>query len=659
MTGGDQRGNLATAIAHLEHLLAANPALAEAQAREILKVVPDEAKTLLLLAAALRAQGQFDEAIKTLENPALGRLAPAVAEYERGVSYARAGRHKEAIQALQRLLRHLPDHPMAWRLLGDQYTLLGDRDGADSAYLHHVNASVHDRRMMEAAKALYDNRVPEAEQILRAQLKAFPTDIAAIRMLAEIAARLERYEEAEKLLHRAITLAPSFDAARSNLATVLHRQNKSVEALAEIGILLQRHPEHAGYRNQQAATLARLGETARAIALYKSVLQEVPNQPKIWMSYGHTLKTAGQQSEAIDAYREAVKQQPGLGEAWWSLANLKTFPFQDADIAAMTRALTRSDISTEDRLHLDFALGKAFEDREDYETSFRHYERANALRHTMLGYDAGTVTEHKDTLKQVLTPAFFENRKEGGSDAPDPIFIVGLPRAGSTLIEQILASHSKVEGTMELPDIFSMVGRLKDAAGKPFYPDMLAALSAEERTRLGEEYLERTRLHRKLGRPFFIDKMPNNFLQIGFIASILPQAKIIDARRHPMACCFSCFKQHFARGQGFTYSLTDIGRYYADYVDLMAHFDAVLPGRIHRIQYEELVADLENNVRRLLDYCGLEFEDNCLRFYQNDRIVRTASSEQVRMPIFSDAVEHWRHYEKWLEPLRNSLGTAL
>jgi tetratricopeptide (TPR) repeat protein len=384
-------------------------------------------------------------------------------------------------------------------------------------------------------------------------------------------------------------------------------------------------------------------------------LKDVPNQPKIWMSFGHTLKTAGQHSDAVEAYREAVKQQPHLGEAWWSLANLKTFRFTEADIAVMARETARSDISPEDRLHLDFALGKAFEDKSDYEASFGHYQKANVLRRSMLDYDADKTSEHKATLIKTLTPEFFGALGAGGSEAADPIFIVGLPRAGSTLIEQILASHSQVEGTMELPDIFSLVGRLKDEAGKPFYPDVLASLSPEKRVALGEEYLARTRIHRKLGRAFFIDKMPNNFLQIGFIAAILPKAKIIDARRNPMACGFSCFKQHFARGQGFSYDLIDIGRYYADYVALMEHFDAVLPERILRVQYEEVVGDLEGQVRRLLAYCGLDFEEQCLNFYQNDRIVRTASSEQVRMPIFQDGLEQWRHYEKWLDPLQKAL----
>jgi tetratricopeptide (TPR) repeat protein len=618
---GNSRGSLSAALTNLMKLLAANPALAEAQAREILRVVPDQPDTLSLFAAALAAQGKLTE----------------------------------AVAALARLTANEPQHLSAWRDLGDLHTAMGKAEAANTAYLRHVDASVGDRAMMEAGSALAENRLAEAETILRAILKDHPTDIGAIRMLAEIAARLERYEQAEKLLRRALQLAPGFDAARTNLATVLHRQNRSLEAKTEIEILLARDPAHPGYRNQYAAVLARLGETDAAIKVYEGVVKDVPNQPKIWMSYGHTLKTAGRRAEAETAYRQSVTVQPSLGEAWWSLANLKTFRFSDDDIAVMQREAAREGLADEDRLHLDFALGKAFEDREDYAASFAHYDAANLRRRQRLDYNADETTAHKNHLKASLTAPFFAAHAGHGCPAPDPIFVVGLPRSGSTLVEQILASHSAVEGTMELPDIFALAGALREKAGQSLYPDVLGALTADELRALGEEYLARTRIHRKLGRPFFIDKMPNNFLQIGFIALILPNAKIVDVRRHPMACGFSCFKQHFARGQGFSYSLTDIGRYYADYADLMAHFDAVLPGRIVRVVYEELVADLEANVRRLLAACGLPYEEDCLKFYQNDRIVRTASSEQVRLPIFSDAVEHWRAYDKWLDPLKNAL----
>ncbi|HQP21181.1 MAG TPA: sulfotransferase, partial [Phenylobacterium sp.] len=351
-----------------------------------------------------------------------------------------------------------------------------------------------------------------------------------------------------------------------------------------------------------------------------------------------------------------------MGEAWWSLANLKTFRFEAGDLAAIRAQLARGDLADEDRFHLEFALGKALEDAGDYGASFAAYAQGNALRRKSLDYDAEETHRAMLRSRALFTPDFLAARAGQGCEAPDPIFILGLPRAGSTLIEQILASHSMIEGTMELPDIPAIAKRLGARKAKDqesAYPEVLAELSAEELRALGEEYLERTRGQRKLGRPLFIDKMPNNFAHVGLIRLILPNAKIIDARRHPLGCCFSGFKQHFARGQGFTYDLTDLGRYYADYVALMAHFDAVAPGRVHRVIYERMVADPESETRALLDYCGLPFEDACLRFYENDRAVRTASSEQVRRPIFTDGLDQWRNFEPWLDPLKAALGSVL
>jgi tetratricopeptide (TPR) repeat protein len=637
----------------LRKLLASDAALAEAQAREILNVVPGQPDAALLLATALRLQGKDGAALEVLRP--LPRIAAV--DFEMGLAFAGLDRREDAIAAFRRTVEREPQHASAWRALGDEYTLAGDTAKADEAYAAHLKASVNDPRLREAAVALCENQLPAAEQLLRAFLKAHPTDVGAIRMLAEVGARLGRYGDAEKLLARAVELAPGFDAARGNYATILHRQNKPREALEQVELLLKRDAKNPAYRNLLAAITARLGETERSIEAYRAVLRTHPNQPKAWMSLGHTLKTAGRQQEAVDAYRQSLSLLPSLGEAWWSLANLKTVRFKPEDVADMEAQLARSDLAVEDRFHLHFALGKALEDAKDYAASFAHYEKANALRRTAIDYEADEVSGLKERLKSFFTTDFFRARAGWGCPAPDPIFIVGLPRSGSTLIEQILASHSAVEGTMELPDIMAMVRRI--GGRDENYPQALAALSPADVKALGEEYLERTRIQRRLGRPFFIDKMPNNFLHAGFIALILPNAKIIDARRHPLACGFSCFKQHFARGQGFSYDLTDIGRYYADYVGLMAHYDAVLPGRITRVLYESMVDDLEGNVRRLLSACGLPFEENCLHFYQNERIVRTASSEQVRVPIFSDAVDHWRHYEQWLQPLRNALGPAL
>ena len=443
---------------------------------------------------------------------------------------------------------------------------------------------------------------------------------------------------------------------------VLHRQNKWTEALNEIEHLMVDEPANPGLRNLKAAVLNRVGEYEASIALYRAVLNDYPRQPKVWMSLGHALKTANHNAESIEAYRRCIEIAPQFGEVWWSLANLKTFRFTPEDVATMRAQLERADLTNDDRFHFHFSLGKALEDAGDYAASFEHYAKGNALRRKLIRYDAEENAGHIERSKRLFTKEFFAERAGWGSDSPDPIFIVGLPRSGSTLIEQILSSHSQVEGTQELPDI-SMIARMianrTSRAEGTAYPRALEKYSAEELRALGERFLERTRIQRKTSRPLFIDKMPNNWAHVGLIQLILPNAKIIDARRHPLACCFSCFKQHFARGQTFSYDLDELGRYYRDYVELMAHFDETLPGRVHRVFYENMVEDTEGEVRRLLAYCGLPFEDGVLRFHENQRAVRTASSEQVRRPIFREGLDQWRHFEPWLDPLKTALGDVL
>ena len=661
-TATEPIGSLATALAHAARLLAGNPAMAEAQAREILKVAPDHADACLVMAAALRRQGAAAAARDILQDLAKAHPDAMQVQLELGLASATLGRGAAAIAALTRATSLDPNHANAWRALGDALSLAGETGRADAAYSRHIRASVNDPELVAAASALCDNRLAEAEHLLRGFLKRHPTDVAAIRMLAEAGVRLGRLDDAENLLARCLELAPSFTAARHNYAAVLYRQNKPVEAIAEADRLLAAEPGNPGVRNLKAAALGRTGDYDEAIKLYELVLAAYPDQPKTWMSLGHSLKTVGRQAEAVAAYRKSLEQMPNLGEAWWSLANLKTVAFSQVDRAEMEAQARRADLTDEDRFHLHFALGKALEDAGAYRASFEHYAAGNALRRLGITYEADDTASHVSRSRALFTQGFFAERAGWGRAAPDPIFIVGLPRAGSTLIEQILSSHSRVEGTQELPDIITLArrlgGRAKSAA-QSAYPDALADLSAEQLRALGDEYLARAQVHRKLGRPFFIDKMPNNFAHLGLIQLILPNAKVIDARRHPLGGCFSAFKQHFARGQTFSYDLADLGRYYADYVELMAHFDAALPGRVHRVIYEEMVADPEREVRRLLDHCDLAFEDACLKFYENDRAVRTASSEQVRRPIFTDATDHWRNYEPWLAPLKASLGPVL
>jgi tetratricopeptide (TPR) repeat protein len=509
------------------------------------------------------------------------------------------------------------------------------------------------RPLIDAALALHDNRLSDAEPLLKGHLKTDPFDVRAIRMLAELAGRIGRYKDAENLLRRAVDLSPGFTAARANLAIVLYRQNRAGEAIAELDRVLEEDPDNPGHANLKAAALGRIGGFDEAIELYQQVLKDAPRQPKVWMSFGHMLKTVGRQADGVAAYRQAIALAPELGEAWWSLANLKTVKFDAADIATMELQLARTDISDEDRFHLDFALGKAFEDRRDAAQAFAHYDAGNALRRTKISYDAGETERFVDQSIAQSTPAFFAARRDAGSAAADPIFVLGMPRAGSTLIEQILSSHPLVEGTSELPDIPVLARRTNT------YPAGLADLSHADLRALGDEYLDRTRIHRRTDRPFFIDKLPNNWAHLPFIHLILPNATIIDARRHPLGCCFSNYKQHFARGQAFSYALDDMGRYYSDYVRLLAQIDAALPGRVYRVLYEDMVADTEAQIRLLLAACGLDFDPACLDFHKTDRAVRTASSEQVRQPIFTAGTEGWQAFGPYLGPLKAALGKTL
>ena len=555
-----------------------------------------------------------------------------------------------------------PAEAARWRAEGDRRRLGGDIAGADAAYAHQMRATVSDPELVRAADALCAGRFGDADTILRAAIARRPTDPLALWMLGDLASRAGRNPEAEALLSRCLDLAPGFTDARYAYAMVLNWRHRPEETLVQAERLLAVEPANPLYQHLRAAALLQLGEDHAAADAYAAVLDTHPDQALPWMSYGHALKTVGRQPEAVAAYRRSLSLDPKLGEAWWSLANLKTVTLDDADVAVMTATLARPDLSEPDRLQLHFALGKAHEDAGRDAEAFAEYARGAAIQRARVDYDPDETSGQMRRTKALLGKAFFAAHAGQGCPAADPIFILGLPRSGSTLIEQILASHSQVEGTHELPHIPALASRLAGRARRESegaYPDILAALSPQEIAALGEEYLARAQTVRKLGRPLFIDKLPNNYAHTGFIHLILPNAKIIDARRHPLGCCFSGYKQHFATGQTFTYDLTDLGRYYRDYVELMAHFDAVLPGRVHRVIYEQMVADPETEVRRLLHYCGLDFEAGCLKFHENDRAVRTASSEQVRRPIFTDAAEHWRRFEPWLDPLKAALGPVL
>lgn len=635
--------------------------MAERQAKEILKVFPKTEPAERILSAAYRLQGQPHRGLALLQPRAKKNADSADFLYDLALCQSAAGLSDEAIVNLRKAVRLDPGHADAWRSLGNQLYAVGDETGSQDAYEKHLAASTNHPELVEAAKYFSEKNLAKAERVTREVLKKDPVDVTAIRLLAAIGMEVGQYDDAIKLLERCLELAPEFHLARQNYALALSRRQRLDEALAEIDRLLLAEPNNPNYRLLQGSFLVRKGDHVPALKLYETFLQTYPRQSGAHMNYGHTLKTVGRVDESIAAYRTAIKLRPQTGEAYWSLANLKTFRFDDDDIVDMQGQIDEDGGDPDDQSHLLFALGKAMEDRERFDESYDYYARGNAIRSKRHRHNAKINVF--DTARQIKTldAAFFAERRAWGCPAADPIFIVGLPRAGSTLLEQILASHSQVEGTTELPDIIAISKRLgkpsrKHPASK--YPEILTTLTADSVRELGAGYIASTSVQRHRP-PYFIDKMPNNFKHIGLIHLLLPNAKIIDARRHPMAGCFSCFKQLFAHGQTFTYSLTDLGYYYRDYVKLMDHWDEVLPGRVLRVQYEDMVADTEKQIRRVLDYCGLEFEEQCLRFYETERAIRTPSSEQVRQPVYQQALEQWRHFERHLEPLKTALGPLL
>jgi tetratricopeptide (TPR) repeat protein len=654
-------GNLASALAHASALLRQDPRLAGEQAREILSAYPGHAAARQILAAAMRQQGAMAEALDISSALIAEHPSSAPTLHEHALCLAAAGNGREALENLHAALAVDAGYAIAWRSLGDHLAAAGDERGSNEAYERYVALSTAHPELIEAADFFRQGKIAEAERRARSVLKKDPVDVSAIRLLAEIGLKLGQFDDAINLLQRCLQLAPEFQLARRNYVAALSRRQHFDEALVEIEKMLASEPGNPSYLLLKGSTLVQKGEHQQALLLYESFLKNYPMQAGAHMNYGHTLKTIGRVDESVAAYRRAIELRPATGEAYWSLANLKTFRFSDAEIAAMSAEIDTEKGDPDDQSHLQFALGKAYEDRQQYDQAFGYYATGNQIRSQHHRYDAKINVFNTVRQIKTLDKAFFAARKGWGHDAPDPIFIVGLPRAGSTLLEQILASHSQVDGTAELPDIIAISRRLgKKSRQNPasHYPEILGSLTSADVDQLGKGYIDSTRVQRR-GSPYFIDKMPNNFQHIGLIHLVLPNAKIIDARRHPMAAGFACFKQLFARGQAFTYDLTHLAYYYRDYVKLMDHWDAVLPGRVLHMQYEDVVRDTENQVRRLLAYCGLEFEEQCLRFYETERAVRTPSSEQVRQPVYTEGLEQWREFDAHLAPLRNALGPLL
>ena len=623
--------------------------------------VPENRDVLHLIALSQRYANMIPEALATLErlerhHPAFSRLYQ-----ERGHCHVVQKDAPRAIDAFLRAVNLNPALPASWSMLEGLYRMTGNLENAGMAAAHVATLKRLPPEVVQATGLFSDGDWAPAEIITRAYLNQHGNHVEAMRLLARIAFKRDVLDDAELLLQAVLELAPDYQAARHDYASVLLERHRYLQARQQLEMLLAIEPVNRQYRTLYATTCVGLGEHERAITLYRELLADAPRAADLHLSIAHSLKTLGHQEASIEAYHAAAAARPNFGDAYWSLANLKTYRFTSDEIARMQAGESAPGVALVDRYHLCFALGKAFEDRDDYEQSYRYYEMGNSLKRSESRYRPEILETNTARQREVCSREFFARRSMFGAKNPDPIFILGLPRAGSTLLEQILASHSQVEGTQELADIPRMANELQGREPdmtNPRYPGILAEKSAEDFLRMGEKYLNDTRIYRT-GKPFFIDKMPNNFRHIGLIHLMLPNAKIIDARREPMACCFSNLKQLFANGQEFTYSIDDIARYYRTYLDLMEHWDEVLPGRVLRVRHEDVVDDLEVNVRRMLDFCGLQFEPKCVDFHKTERSVRTASSEQVRQPIFREGLDQWKHYERWLAPLKDALGDAL
>jgi tetratricopeptide (TPR) repeat protein len=627
----------------------------------LLAITANHRDALLYAAVAQRYLGRIPDALQTLATLEQHHARFSRLHEERGLCFVVLKQAPQAIDAFLRAVNINHALPTSWRMLDGLYRMTGQAENAAMAASHVATMQKIPTEVVTATSLFEDGDLDAAEPLIRAYLLQHGNQVEAMRLLARIGIARQVFDDAELLLSAVLELAPDYRIARQEYATVLIAEHKYSEARRELEQLLKKDPENRVLKTLYATNSVGLGEHDRAIGLYQGLLRGSPADADLHLSIAHAQKTLGQRQQSIDSYHRAAACRPDFGDAYWSLANLKTYRFEDVELTHMRAAEASPATALIDRYHLCFALGKGLEDKGDYAESFRYYARGNALKRSESRYRAEIIENNTRQQIEVCQPEFFARLAGCGAPNPDPIFIVGLPRSGSTLLEQILASHSRVEGTQELANVQQIVRNLRGRdpdLNNPRYPRILAEMSAEEFRPLGEQYLATTRVYRT-DKPFFIDKMPNNFRHLGLIHLMLPNARIIDARREPMACCFSNLKQLFANGQEFTYSIEDIARYYRTYLELMRHWDRVLPGRILRIQHEDVVEDLEGNVRRILDFCGLEFEPACIEFHKTERSVRTASSEQVRQPIFREGLDQWTNFEPWLHPLKEALGDAL
>ena len=619
-----------------------------------------EAEALYTLAVARRYLQDYEGALASTARLLQLRPDYGRAYQERGHTYLAMKQPEDAVREFFAAVDCNPGLVASWRSLEKLHALAGREQQARFAKAQLDYLSDLPRELLGVIDLTHEGQLLQADQLCRQFLRQNKHHIEAMRLLADVGIRLRVYDDAEFLLESCVELEPDNIRARGDYIKILNRKGKFEQAVEQARLLDEQQPQNPAWKIGMASALLGLGRVDEAVTLFEENLERTDNRAGLQVMLGHAYKARGDFGEAIDAYHAACAEKPDYGDAYWSLANTKTYRFDDDELARMRHQEARTGVSNDDRIHLCFAIGKSLEDREAYDESFQYYERGNQLRFAQSGYNANRTSALMEQQRDVCARDLFEQRSDAGSQRPDPIFIVGLPRAGSTLLEQILASHSMVDGTMELHEILGLAQRLggRSVGGAPAYPQNLWELDESYFERFGEKFISDTRAYRA-NKPFFVDKMPNNFMHVGLIRLILPNARIIDARRHPLACGFSCFKQLFGEGQDFSYDLEAIGRYYSDYVSLMDHWDDVLPGFVLRVMHEDVVDDLETQVRRLLEFCGLPFEDACLEFHKTDRSIKTPSSEQVRQPIFRSGLDYWRNYEQWLAPLKVSLSDEI
>jgi tetratricopeptide (TPR) repeat protein len=622
---------------------------------------PKDVEALYLQAVLYRYLNQHGAALKTLERLNAAQPAHARAYQEEGHNLRLMGDFRRAVVAYQRAVDLNHALMASWRELAALHERNNNQREYQIAQAEYSRLAGLPPELVSVTSLIQEGKLFRAEKLCRAFLQKHPHHIEAMRLLALLGMKLFVYDDAEFLLESCVEFEPDYWLARYDYVNVLHKRQKFEKALEQARILLDAYPDNHAFQLAFANENVAVGHFDTALETYDRVIQRQPGFAQPYLSRGHALKTIGRVDEAIESYRSAYRIKPDFGDAFWSLANLKTYRFTDEEMARLNERIEDPATSNLDRYHMCFALGAAHEARQDYGPAFSCYEKGNRLKQKDTRYDPDGLEAAMQRQAEFCDAGLFADKTGMGGDYEDPIFIVGLPRAGSTLLEQVLASHSMVDGTMELPNIIALAHRLNGrrlVSEESQYPRILSELTGEQLRRFADAFIEQTRFLRQ-GAPRFIDKMPNNFMHIGLIHLILPKARIIDARRHPMACCFSGFKQLFADGQEFTYGLEEIARYYRGYVRLMDHWDSVLPGKVLRVHYEHVVADLEGQVRRILDYLELPFEENCLDFHRTDRSIRTPSSEQVRQPIYRAGLDQWRNFEPYLGDLKRELAAEI